>query len=72
MTMTPAVTWDLSDLYAGADDPKITRDFEALETRAQAFAEMYRGRIGNLLPSEFAQALTGYEAIDRLSQDRTQ
>lgn len=63
MTMTPAVTWDLSDLYAGADDPKITRDFEALETRAQAFAEMYRGRIGNLLPSEFAQALTGYEAI---------
>jgi oligoendopeptidase F len=39
------VTWDLSDLYKGVDDPRIDADLaEALE-RAQRFAVTYRGKI---------------------------
>ncbi|MDH7568718.1 MAG: M3 family oligoendopeptidase [Armatimonadota bacterium] len=59
----PLLTWDLSELYAGADDPRLAADLEELETRAQAFAECYRGRVDRLTPGEFAEALTAYEAI---------
>jgi oligoendopeptidase F len=39
------VSWNLKDLYAGADDPRITRDLEEAMRRAQAFEATYRGRI---------------------------
>ncbi|MHB9110379.1 MAG: M3 family oligoendopeptidase [Armatimonadota bacterium] len=65
---TPPVTWNLSDLYQGADDPKIDADLQSLEQRAQAFAETYRGRIGALSPAEFGTALTTYEKIARDEQ----
>ncbi len=63
MSTTPPVTWDLSDLYQGADDAKIVRDLAALELRAGEFAGRYRGRIADLTPAEFATALTEYEAM---------
>jgi len=65
---TPPVTWNLSDLYQGVDDPKIDNDLRSLEKRAQAFAETYRGRIGALSPAEFGTALTTYEKIARDEQ----
>ena len=52
------MTWDLSDLYAGADDPAIDRTLAELETRAEAFATATRGRVGELTPDAFADALT--------------
>ena len=30
-------TWDLSDLYAGVDDPKIEADMDDVRTRAVSF-----------------------------------
>lgn len=63
MTMTPPVTWNLSDLYQGVDDPRIDADLHALEERAQSYAETYRGRIGALSPAEFGTALVEYEKI---------
>ncbi len=39
------VAWDLSDLYAGVDDPNIGRDLDASLRAAQAFESTYRGRI---------------------------
>jgi len=63
MSLTPPVTWDLSDLYQGIDDPKIDADLNALEERAQAYAETYRGRIGTLSPAEFGMALVAYEKL---------
>jgi oligoendopeptidase F len=39
------VAWDLSDLYAGLDDPKIKSDLAAALERAQAFESAYRGKI---------------------------
>lgn len=65
---TPPVTWDLTDLYAGADDPKIDADLQSLEERAKTFAETYRGRLGTLSPAEFGVALTTYEKILRDEQ----
>ncbi len=32
-------TWDLSDLYAGVDDPKIDSDMDDVRTRAHGFEE---------------------------------
>ncbi len=40
-----AVAWDLADLYAGPDDPRLTQDLETALTRAQAFEATYRGKI---------------------------
>jgi oligoendopeptidase F len=39
------VAWDLADLYAGVDDPAISRDLETALKRAQAFEASYRGKI---------------------------
>ena len=37
--------WDLSDLYAGPDDPRLESDLDSALSRAQAFADRYRGTI---------------------------
>ncbi|HXI17075.1 MAG TPA: M3 family oligoendopeptidase [Chloroflexota bacterium] len=39
------VTWDLSDLFAGADDPKINEALVQAKADAEAFAQRYRGKI---------------------------
>jgi oligoendopeptidase F len=39
------VTWDLSDLYAAVDDPRIAADLDAAQRRALAFEAAYRGKI---------------------------
>src|SRR5690242_743534 len=39
------VAWNLSDLYAGVDDPAIGRDLDTALKRAQAFESAYRGKI---------------------------
>ncbi|HHX38696.1 MAG TPA: M3 family oligoendopeptidase [Armatimonadetes bacterium] len=63
--MTTPVTWDLSDLYVGVEDPKLTADLDRLDARAARFAEAYRGKVGQLSPPDFAAALVEYEAIQR-------
>jgi oligoendopeptidase F len=57
------VAWDLSDLYAGADDPRIGADLEAALARAVAFGERYRGRVAALPAAQLAEALDEYEAL---------
>jgi oligoendopeptidase F len=39
------VAWDLSDLYAGVDDPRINSDLAEALRRAEAFERTYRGKI---------------------------
>ncbi len=39
------VAWDLGDLYAGLDDPRIDQDLQAALKRAEAFETAYRGKI---------------------------
>jgi oligoendopeptidase F len=39
------VAWDLGDLYSGPDDPRLTRDLDEAQRRAEAFEAAYRDKI---------------------------
>ncbi|MCS6860448.1 MAG: M3 family oligoendopeptidase [Abditibacteriales bacterium] len=64
------VTWDLSDLYAGVDDPKIESDVASVKKRAEEFESKYRGRIAvsDLTAATLRDALDEYEALLRDEQ----
>ena len=66
-------TWDLSDLYAGVDDPRLEADMQAGRTRAEAFAQRFKGTIAvvQLQAGHLRAALDEYEALLR-SQYRPQ
>ncbi len=57
------VVWDLSVFYSGAEDPALQQDIEALETKAEQFAEQYRGRVAGLDAEEMREVLETLEAI---------
>ncbi len=56
--------WDLSDLYAGLDDPAVKADLDAADRDARAFAEAYAGKIAALPGATVAQAIVEYERIE--------
>jgi oligoendopeptidase F len=65
-TTATGITWDLSDLYAGADDPRIVQDLDAALQTARGFAQAYRGKIN--IPTGpsatlVAEAVAAMEAI---------
>jgi oligoendopeptidase F len=60
------VAWDLGDLYAGLDDPKIDRDLDDAARRAAAFEAAYRGKIdapGGPPAELFAEAMRELESL---------
>lgn len=57
------VYWDLSDLYAGIDDPQLKKDKKHVQDEARQFAEAYRGKVADLNAGQFATALKEYEEI---------
>ena len=57
------VRWDLSQLYAGPDDPQIEKDLAGALAAATAFAERYRGRVASLGAPELARAVDEIEAL---------
>src|SRR5262245_51836528 len=66
------VAWDLGDLYAGVDDPRINQDLDAARKRAEAFETAYRGKIdvpggpdAGLLAGALAELESLYEQMDR-------
>lgn len=71
MTVTTSsaagVVWDLSDLFAAHDDPRIEEVQQSIKERAEAFAQKYRGTIavsGGPAASHLLEALRALEAID--------
>jgi oligoendopeptidase F len=60
------VAWDLSDLYAGADDPTLERDVLEAEQAATAFRERYHGKVSSLTPAELADAVAEHERIESI------
>ncbi len=56
------VRWDLSHLYA---DPEkaLEADLDRARDAAAAFAERYRGRLGELTAAELAEAVDAYEEL---------
>src|SRR5450432_3452862 len=57
------ILWDLSDLYKGMDDPAIERDFTESQSKAEAFAARYRGKVATLSAQELAKALVETEQL---------
>jgi oligoendopeptidase F len=57
------VRWDLSDLYAGPDDPRIEADLATGLERAKRFAAAHRGRVAGYSAAELAAILDDYEAM---------
>jgi oligoendopeptidase F len=60
------ITWDLTDLYAGVDDPALAADMTKAEKQAEAYAEKYRGRIGSLSAAELVQSLEEMAELEEL------
>ena len=60
-------TWDLSDLYAGADDPRLEIDMGAVREQALAFETRFRNTIArtDLDARHLRQAQDAYEVLLR-------
>jgi oligoendopeptidase F len=63
--------WNLADLYAGLDDPRVARDLDRADAESQAFEEAYKGKLAALAEEAgggraLAQAVKRYEALDDL------
>ena len=57
-------TWDLSDLFAGIDDPAIEAALIAAGKDAEAIAETYAGTLGERSGDELALMLERYETVE--------
>ncbi len=57
------VVWDLSDLYAGIDDPGIEQDMQRAIARGDRLEAAYRGKLAALDPEELLEAIQEYEGI---------
>jgi len=62
---SPPVRWNLSTLFNGIDDPRIDQVWEGVLTRADVFAERYRGEIerDQIDPKLLLEAIKEIEAI---------
>jgi hypothetical protein len=58
------VTWDLADLYAGPDDPRLEADLAGALDAARRFAERHRSRVAGLDAAELAAAIDELEAFE--------
>lgn len=60
-------SWDLSDLYAATDDPRLETDLKACLEEALRFEKSYKGRIATaeLTAATLKQAMDEYEALSR-------
>ncbi len=58
-----APEWDLTDLYAGMDDPELRADLERAAADAAAFADAYDGRLQRVDGPGLAKAITDYEIL---------
>lgn len=61
------INWDLSDLYASNNDPKLASDKKTVVELAKDFAAKYRGKVAELKPKPFKEMLDEYEQIIDLS-----
>jgi oligoendopeptidase F len=66
LTGAEEVSWDLTDLYAGADDPAFEADLTEAERATAAFRERFYGKVSELGPSELAEAIAERQRIDEV------
>ncbi len=56
-------SWDLSDLYAGVDDPDFGQALATLERQSDAFASTHAGRLDAMDGDALAAAIVDYEKM---------
>ena len=59
--------WDLTDLYAAADAPELTRDMAWLEGECAAFAKDYEGKLADLDAAGMLDCIRRYERIEAIA-----
>ncbi len=59
--------WDLSDLYASPDSPKLQADLDWADAAARAFKDRYTGKIGSSSGGALAEAIAEYERIEEVT-----
>lgn len=59
--------WNLTDLYAGEDDPKLAQDLEWFETEAQSFAADYEGKLADLSAADLLKSIQRSEKMDNIA-----
>ena len=62
-TGAETIVWDLSIFYSGPEDPAIEADMAALDADIEAFAQEYRGRVGQLKAAGLLAAMERVEAL---------
>ncbi len=67
LTGAEEIVWNLGDLYAASDDPKIETDLAEVRSQAERFAGRYRGRVAALGVAELAGALAEYEQLGEMA-----
>src|SRR5262245_3750164 len=60
------VRWDLGDLYADLDDPRLMEDLQAARRRAETFEQTYRGKVAALRPDQAGLLLTAVRELEQL------
>ncbi|MFQ5650720.1 MAG: M3 family oligoendopeptidase [bacterium] len=65
MEKAEGIVWDLSDLYAGEDDPQIDKDIEAAVASAETFKDKYYEKTSaeDCTAERLLQALQDYEDL---------
>ena len=58
--------WDLSDLYAGFDDPRLAADLDRVEEEARAFRATYVDKLATLSGDALALALDAFERMEEV------
>src|SRR5262249_55015858 len=62
------VVWNLADLYASVDDPRLKADLEAAHERARTFEAAYRGQIDTPTGPPAALLLKALTELEDLSE----
>jgi len=65
-TVEALPAWDLSDLYASPQDPKLAADLDRAGIDAKAFRAAHEGKVGSLSGDALAAAIAAYEAIEEV------
>ena len=61
--------WDLSDLYEDPESPVLESDLDAVNEKANNFAQTYEGNLATLSADEFGEAVRHFEDLnERLSR----
>lgn len=64
LTGAEEIEWDLSDLYASPDDPKLEAEIAGAEGAAAAFRERHHSAVAGLGASDLAAAIAEREEIE--------